>query len=70
MEVIKILIPMAIIMGIVFVGFFIWSTKTGQFDDLDTPSKRILLDDENENSNKKKSKDNSEDNLTHERKEV
>ena len=70
MEVIKILIPMAIIMGIVFVGFFIWSTKTGQFDDLDTPSKRMLLDDENENSNKKKSKDNSEDNLTHERKEV
>ncbi len=66
MEVIKILIPMAIIMGIVFVGFFIWSTKSGQFDDLDTPSKRMLLDDEIENSNKS----NTKDNLTHERKEV
>ncbi len=65
MEVIKILIPMAIIMGIVFVGFFIWSTKSGQFDDLDTPSKRMLLDDEIDNSNK-----NNSENLTHERKEV
>lgn len=57
MEVLKILIPMALMMGVVFVGFFIWATKDGQFDDLDTPSKRLLLDDEininNQNSERK-----------------
>lgn len=52
MEVLKILIPMALMMGAIFVGFFIWASKTGQFDDLDTPSKRLLLDDDiNKNRN-------------------
>jgi cbb3-type cytochrome oxidase maturation protein len=65
MEAIKILIPMAIGMGIVFVGLFIWSTKSGQYDDLDTPSRRILLDDENDKIN-----NTNKNNLTHERKDV
>lgn len=65
MEAIKILIPMAISLGVVFVGLFVWSTKSGQYDDLDTPSKRILLDDdENITINKKDNR------LTHERKDV
>ncbi len=64
MEAIKILIPMAIGLGVVFVGLFIWSTKSGQYDDLDTPSRRILLDDEDTNLNKKNKR------LTHERKDV
>jgi cbb3-type cytochrome oxidase maturation protein len=59
MEILKILIPMALILGSVFVLFFIWAAKSGQFDDLDTPSKRILLDD-----------DSDEHNKTHKRKEV
>ncbi|MCR9203206.1 MAG: cbb3-type cytochrome oxidase assembly protein CcoS [Halobacteriovoraceae bacterium] len=46
MEVLKILIPMALMMGVVFIGFFIWATKDGQFDDLDTPSKRLLIDED------------------------
>ena len=62
MEAIKILIPMAILMGVFFVGLFIWSTKSGQYDDLDTPSKRILLDDDEDINNTI--------NLTHERKDV
>jgi cbb3-type cytochrome oxidase maturation protein len=39
------MIPVAVCMGAVFVYFFIWATKNGQFDDLDTPSMRLLLED-------------------------
>ena len=67
MEAIKILIPMAIAMGAVFVGLFIWSTKSGQYDDLDTPSKRMLLDDDEPTKN---NIDTNTNHLTHERKDV
>lgn len=63
MEILKVLIPMALFLGSFFVFLFIWATKSGQFDDLDTPSKRMLL---NESSNRKLEKQ-----ITHnERKEV
>jgi cbb3-type cytochrome oxidase maturation protein len=45
-EILKILIPMALFLGSFFIFLFIWATKSGQFDDLDTPSKRMLFDDE------------------------
>lgn len=50
MEVITILIPFALALGAVFLALFIWATKNGQFDDLDTPSKRILFEEDNNNS--------------------
>ena len=46
MEIIYILIPIALIMGVISLFGFIWATKKGQFDDLDTPAHRMLLDDE------------------------
>lgn len=46
MEILNILIPMALFLGSFFVFLFIWATKSGQYDDLDTPSKRMLLEDE------------------------
>lgn len=33
---------------LMFLGFFVWGVKSGQFEDLDTPAKRILLEDLNE----------------------
>ena len=45
MEVIYFLIPICIIIAGLFVAGFIWMTKTGQYDDLETPANRILLDD-------------------------
>ena len=32
-------------MALVFLAAFIWATKKGQYDDLTTPSERMLLDD-------------------------
>jgi cbb3-type cytochrome oxidase maturation protein len=47
MEIIVVLLPLAILLGVFFVGAFIWSAKKGQYDDLETPRFRMLLDDQN-----------------------
>jgi len=39
------LLPVAIGIAVVFLGFFIWAARSGQFDDLDDPPERILHDD-------------------------
>ena len=46
MESVFILIPISIILVFVIGGFFWWSSKNGQFDDLEGPAHRILLDDD------------------------
>lgn len=46
METIFVLLPLALLIAAVAVGFFIWAALSGQFDDLDTPAVRILFDDE------------------------
>lgn len=46
MNIIYLLLPLALLLGLVFLIAFIRSGMSGQFDDLDTPSHRILLDDE------------------------
>lgn len=48
MNIIILMIPMALLLGFGFVAAFFWATSKGQFDDLETPAHRILLDDNNE----------------------
>ena len=52
MEIIPFLIPLALILAGFFIGGFIWMTMKGQYDDLETPSHRMLLDETNINNNK------------------
>lgn len=40
------LVPVAIGLGVVFVILFLSAVKSGQFDDLDDPPRRILKDDD------------------------
>lgn len=46
MSVIFILIAVSLLVAIGFLVSFIWSIRTGQYDDDYTPSVRILFDDE------------------------
>ena len=46
METVFVLLPLALLIAAVAVGFFIWAARTGQFDDLETPAVRILFDDD------------------------
>ena len=40
------LILVSIVIALVFLGIFLWSMKSGQYDDTYTPSVRMLFDDE------------------------
>ena len=46
MEILYLLIPLAILLLLVIAGFFFWSVKSGQMDDLEGPAYRILMDDD------------------------
>ena len=52
MSAIYILIGASIIVAIGFLIGFIWSVRSGQYDDDYTPSVRMLFDDEKQVSNK------------------
>ena len=45
MNSIIILIPVAIGLGVLALGAFLWSLRSGQYEDLDGAAERILLDD-------------------------
>lgn len=40
------LMPVAILLGSAGLGAFIWSLRSGQYEDMDGAAQRILLDDE------------------------
>ncbi len=46
MTVLYFLIPLAIVMMIIAVLFFLWTIRSGQYEDLDGPAYRILMDDD------------------------
>ncbi len=46
MDVIYGLIPLMLVLGLVGVVIFIWSVKSGQYDDLEGDANRILMDDD------------------------
>lgn len=46
MEILYLLIPIAVMLVLVIIGVFMWSVKSGQFDDLEGPAHRILMDDD------------------------
>jgi cbb3-type cytochrome oxidase maturation protein len=45
MSVLYIVLPLALVVVGVAVAAFVWATRRGQFDDLDTPAVRMLHDD-------------------------
>jgi cbb3-type cytochrome oxidase maturation protein len=46
MDVLLYLIPAAMILGAVGLWAFLWSLKSGQYDDMEGAAHRILMDDE------------------------
>ncbi len=46
MSILYLLIPLALLLLGAAVWAFFWAVGSGQFDDLDTPAVRILLDDD------------------------
>lgn len=46
MSVLLYLIPVALILGLCGLAAFLWSLRSGQYDDLDGAARRILIDDD------------------------
>ncbi|MGV6857995.1 MAG: cbb3-type cytochrome oxidase assembly protein CcoS [bacterium] len=46
MDVLFLLIPLAVVIVAIAVGAFFMSVKSGQYDDLEGPAHRILMDDD------------------------
>lgn len=46
MSILYLLIPLAVVLMAVAIGFFLWSVRSGQYDDLKGPAHRILMDDD------------------------
>jgi len=46
MSILYLLIPLAVGLMAIAIGFFLWTVRTGQYDDLEGPAHRILMDDD------------------------
>ena len=46
MNVLLFLVPLALLLGFIGLAAFLWSLKSGQYDDLDGAAVRILPDDD------------------------
>jgi len=46
MSLVYVLVPIALLLGFGFLGAFLWGAATGQYDDLETPAYRVLIEDE------------------------
>ena len=49
MSILTILIPVALLLGLIGLAGFVWCLKSGQYDDLDGAANRILIDDDEKN---------------------
>ena len=46
MDILYLLIPLSLVFVAVIAYVFLWAVKSGQFEDLEGPAHRILMDDE------------------------
>jgi cbb3-type cytochrome oxidase maturation protein len=46
MEVLYLLIPLSLVLVGVIIWIFLWAIRSGQFDDMEGPAHRILMDDD------------------------
>jgi cbb3-type cytochrome oxidase maturation protein len=45
-EILYMLIPLAVVIMVIAVVAFVWTVKSGQYDDMEGPAYRILMDDD------------------------
>jgi len=46
MDILYLLIPLSLVFVVVIAYAFLWAVKSGQFEDMEGPAHRILMDDE------------------------
>ena len=58
MTILYLLIPLGLLLLAVGVGAFFWATRSGQFDDLESPAWSVVMDDD-KRPDKPSARDNS-----------
>ncbi|MBU1386059.1 MAG: cbb3-type cytochrome oxidase assembly protein CcoS [Alphaproteobacteria bacterium] len=48
MNVIFLLAPFSVALGLLAVGAFVWTLRSGQYDDIQGSAERVLIDDEDD----------------------
>ena len=46
MSILYLLIPLGLVLVAIAVAAFFWATRSGQFDDLESPAWRVVMDDD------------------------
>lgn len=46
MDILYLLIPLSLVFVVVIAVVFLWAVKSGQFEDMEGPAHRILMDDD------------------------
>ena len=60
MDIVYLLLPIALIIVIIIIAIFFWAVKSDQFEDLEGPAHRILMDDDiKDNKTSKPSEDDT-----------
>lgn len=54
MNVLYLLMGASLLVALGFLGLFVWAVKSGQFEDSETPSMRLLAEDDGVKGNKEK----------------
>ena len=60
MDIIYLLLPVALIILIIIIGIFFWAVRSDQFEDLEGPAHRILMDDDAGDNKKTASRNSAE----------
>jgi cbb3-type cytochrome oxidase maturation protein len=53
MSVLYLILPLALAFAGIAVGAFVWVVRSGQLDDVDTPPRRILFEDEHSSTDRR-----------------
>jgi cbb3-type cytochrome oxidase maturation protein len=54
MDILYLLIPLSVLIVLLIGAIFFWAVGSGQFDDLEGPAHRILMDDDGASPNPKR----------------
>ena len=46
MNILYLIIPLSVLLVIAIIWVFLWAVRSGQFDDMEGPAHRILMDDD------------------------
>ena len=60
MEIIYLLVPLSLVLIGVIIWAFFWAVRSGQFDDLEGPAHRILMDDDSVEASRRTEMDKEE----------